>query len=61
MKSHYVKQERNMAKIQLGASLIVDTEKANANLQYEFIPEINVPAGPKGKMVDRKSVVRERV
>ena len=48
-----------MAKIQLGASLIVDADKANAKLEYEFIPDINVPAGPKGKMVKNKELGKD--
>lgn len=39
-----------MAKIQLGAKMIVDADKANASLQYEFIPDVNIPVGPKAKM-----------
>lgn len=48
-----------MAKIQLGAKMIVDSDKASANLQYEFIPEVNVPAGPKGKMVKNTELGKE--
>lgn len=39
-----------MAKIQLGAKMIVDADKANAGLQYDFIPDVSIPVGPKGKM-----------
>jgi hypothetical protein len=48
-----------MAKIQLGADFIVDASKANASLEYHFVPDINVPAGPKGSMVGNKELGEE--
>ena len=45
-------------KIQLGAKLIVDANKANANLKYDFIPDIFV-TDEKGKKVKNTDLGKE--
>lgn len=47
-----------MAKIQLGAKLIVDADKANASLKYEFVPDVYV-TDEKGKKVKNTELGKE--
>lgn len=43
-----------MAKIKLGAKIIADRRKADANLEYIFVPDIKVEID--GEMVDNKDL-----
>lgn len=45
-----------MAKIQIGAKFITDGTKTDPQLNYEFVPKLSVPAGPKGRMVANDSL-----